>query len=65
MSDLLTPAELGSRWHKSKAALAQMRYRGDGPKFLKISGSIFYRVKDILEFEDSQVRTRTDDEVSA
>lgn len=62
MSDLLTPAQLGERWHKSTASLAQMRYRGNGPRFAKIAGSIFYRVQDVLDFEESQVRTRTDDE---
>lgn len=65
MSDLLTPDQLGERWEKSRQALAQMRYRGTGPRFVKIGKSIFYRVGDVLEFEESQVRTRTDDEVSA
>lgn len=65
MSDLLTPAQLGERWHKSTAALAQMRYRGDGPVYTKIGRSVFYDLDDILAFEESQKRTRTDDEVSA
>lgn len=62
MSDLITPDQLGERWHKTRSALSQMRYRGDGPKFVKIGRSVFYRVEDVLEYEESQLRTRTDDE---
>ena len=62
MSDLLTQEQLAERWGKTKGALAQMRYRGNGPRFLKIGNSIHYRIQDVLDFEESQVRTRTDDE---
>ncbi|MBD8029209.1 helix-turn-helix transcriptional regulator [Corynebacterium gallinarum] len=62
MSDLLTPDQLGERWGKTRQALAQMRYRGDGPRFVKIGKSVLYRVQDVLDFEESQIRTRTDDE---
>lgn len=61
MSDLLNPDQLGERWEKSRAALAQMRYRGDGPVFTKIGRSIFYDIDDVRAFEESQKRTRTDD----
>lgn len=65
MSNLLNPDQLGERWQKSRQSLAQMRYRGDGPKFVKIGKSVFYRESDVLEFEESQTRTRTDDEPEA
>lgn len=65
MSNLLNPDQLGERWQKSRQSLAQMRYRGNGPKFLRIGKSIFYRVEDVLEFEESNIRTRTDDEPEA
>lgn len=65
MNDLINPDQLGERWGKSRQSLAGMRYRGDGPKFVKIGKSIFYRVEDIREFEESQLRTRTDDEPKA
>ncbi|MGO3067516.1 helix-turn-helix transcriptional regulator [Corynebacterium casei] len=61
MSNLLNPDQLGERWQKSRQSLAQMRYRGNGPKFISIGRSIFYRESDILEFEESNIRTRTDD----
>lgn len=62
MSDLLNPDQLGERWGKSRQSLANMRFRGDGPKFLKIGKSVFYRVQDVTAYEESQLRTRTDDE---
>ena len=65
VDDLLTPDQLGNRWGKSRAALAQMRYRGDGPQFVKIGKSVFYRVEDVLDFEEANTRTRTDDEAMA
>lgn len=61
MSELFTPDQLGERWGKSRQALAQMRYRGDGPQFLKIGKSIFYRPEDVNAFEEAQLRVRTDD----
>ncbi|MDN6673803.1 helix-turn-helix transcriptional regulator [Corynebacterium casei] len=61
MSNLLNPDQLGERWQKSRQSLAQMRYRGHGPKFVKIGKSVFYRETDVLEFEESNIRTRTDD----
>lgn len=61
MGDLLNPVRLGERWGKTPQALAQMRYRGDGPRFLKVGRSVFYRLEDVLAWEESQLRNRTDD----
>ena len=58
MSDILTQEELGERWQMTKGALAQQRYKGTGPRFFKV----FYRVQDVLDWEESQLRLRTDDE---
>lgn len=65
MSDLLKPEQLGERWGKSRQALAGMRFRGDGPKYLKIGKSVFYRIEDVIAYEESQIRTRTDEEPAA
>lgn len=62
MSTLYTPDQLGDRWGKTRQALAQMRHRGNGPAYLKVGKSILYRAEDVLAFEESQIRTRTDDE---
>lgn len=40
---------------------AQLRYRGSGPKYFKVGRKVFYRMQDVLEFEESNLRTRTDD----
>lgn len=63
--DLLTPDQLAERWGVTRQALAQMRYRGTGPAFVKIGARrVLYRPQDVLAFEESQVRTRTDDEAA-
>lgn len=61
MSDLLNPDQLGERWDKSRQSLASMRFRGNGPKFLKIGKSVFYRLEDVIAYEESQLRTRSDE----
>ena len=33
--DLATPAEIAEALHTTPASLAQMRYRGDGPKWVR------------------------------
>ena len=62
MSNILNPGRLGERWDKTPQALAQMRSRGDGPKYFKVGRSVFYRLEDVEEWEASQLRTRTDDQ---
>ncbi|WP_313679249.1 DNA-binding protein [Corynebacterium stationis] len=62
MSDILTQEELGERWQMTKGALAQQRYKGTGPRFFKAGRTVFYRVQDVLDWEESQLRLRTDDE---
>lgn len=47
-------------------ALAQMRYLGKGPKFVKLGArSIRYRVSDVNEWLDAQTRQQTGEQVSA
>lgn len=66
MSDLLTPDQLGERWGKSRQALANMRFRGDGPAFVKIGArTVMYRVEDVLAYETAQIRHRTDEDPKA
>lgn len=45
----------------NRQSWAQMRYRGNGPKYFKVGRKVFYRLGDIEEWEQSQLRTRTDD----
>jgi predicted DNA-binding transcriptional regulator AlpA len=48
--------------HITRAALAQLRYRGGGPTFYRISAkTILYKRSEVLEWMDSRACTRTDD----
>ena len=49
----------------SRQTWAQARFNGTGPAFFKVGRRVYYRPEDVKAWEDSQVRTRTDDEVSA
>lgn len=62
MGKILNPDELGERWEMSRQALAQQRYMGKGPKFFRTGRKVFYREEDVLAWEESQLRTRTDDD---
>jgi hypothetical protein len=39
--------------------LAQMRYRGTGPKFIKRRSRVLYRWSDVSAYLDGQTRERT------
>ncbi|MFI9505619.1 helix-turn-helix transcriptional regulator [Nocardia sp. NPDC052566] len=56
-----TPEQLAQRWHTSTASLAQDRYRGTGPKFLKRGRRVLYPWSEIVEWEASHTVSRTDD----
>lgn len=58
-SELLTAAELAAKLHKTAAALAQWRYKGTGPKFIKLGGGIRYRASDVEAWLDAQTRSQT------
>lgn len=68
ITPLLTPAELcqllGGNFTNGggEAALAQMRYTGTGPVFIKITGrQVRYRRSDVEAWLESKKRTRTGD----
>lgn len=52
----LNQVELGRRWNVSERTLEGWRWRGIGPKFLRLGGRIRYRLQDIEEFESLQER---------
>ena len=62
-SDLLTPEELAERWHKSPETLRFWRYNGKTPPYVKLNGSILYRIEDIRQFEKDHLRRHTADNV--
>lgn len=47
----LTTESLAERWHLSSGTLANMRVRGAGPAFCKISSSVRYALADIENYE--------------
>ncbi len=56
-----TPNEVAAFLKQSTAALAQDRYRGTGPKFIKHGRRVLYRWSDVLAYLDANTVQRTDD----
>ncbi|BBY92311.1 hypothetical protein MGALJ_19800 [Mycobacterium gallinarum] len=57
---LAIPAEVAEYLRTTPAALAQDRYRGTGPKFIKHGSRVLYRWSDVLEWLDHNTFERTD-----
>ncbi len=47
----LTPADLAARWQTTTGALADERYRGVGPSYLKLGARVRYRLADVEAYE--------------
>ena len=58
-SEIMDARELGRRLAKSPAVLANMRYMGTGPKFVKVGRSVRYRSSDVEEWLDQQTRQQS------
>ncbi|GJO02350.1 hypothetical protein NJB18091_37170 [Mycobacterium marinum] len=59
---LATPVQLARYLHSTEANLAQMRYLGTGPKFIKVGGRrVLYSWDDVLEWIRQNTIRRTDD----
>ncbi|OBH47319.1 hypothetical protein A5683_25205 [Mycobacterium mantenii] len=62
ISELATPAEVAKALHTTPASLAQMRYRGDGPNFVRAGRRrVLYRWADVDQWITDSLHTRTDD----
>ncbi|WP_026529757.1 helix-turn-helix transcriptional regulator [Haematomicrobium sanguinis] len=61
MDKLLTPSTLAEYAGYSVAGLAQMRYMGTGPKFIKMGRQVRYRLSDVEAWLDQQTRQSTAD----
>jgi hypothetical protein len=60
--DLATPAEVVRAMRTTPARLAQMRYRGDGPKFVRAGRRrVLYRWTDVEQWVTDSLHDRTDD----
>ena len=60
MDELLTPEEVAEYFGTSTRTLANDRYLGKGPRFIKLGKLVRYRRSDVLDFIDANVYTRTD-----
>ena len=59
--DLITDVELASWIRYEVRSVRNLRYSGRGPKFIKVGRLIRYRVKDVTEWLESNIRTSTSD----
>lgn len=61
MLETLTPKQVAEILHTTEAGLAQMRYRGIGPKFSKCGAKVLYLAANVEAFLVANTCQRTDD----
>ena len=59
--DTADAAEVAAVLHTSVAGMAQMRYRGTGPRFIRRGRRILYRWSDVRAYLEANTCQRTDD----
>jgi len=59
--DTASSKEVASVLHTTEQGLAAMRYRGIGPKFIKVGQKVLYRWSDVNAYLDANTVQRTDD----
>lgn len=64
-SPLATADEVATYLRTTSSKLAQDRYRGVGPKFIKHGRRVLYRWADVLAWADANTLQRTDDRPAA
>ena len=57
----VSPEDAARRIGWKASTLANARWKGSGPPYLKIGGRVRYRLCDIAEYLDRQTRTSTSD----
>jgi hypothetical protein len=55
----LTVPELASRLRMSPGTLANWRFKGEGPNFLKIGKKILYPIAEVVAYEEQALRRST------
>lgn len=60
MDELLTPDQVAEWFQTSTKMLANDRYLGRGPRFIKIGKLVRYRRSDCTAYLDENLHTRTD-----
>ena len=59
--DTATAADVAPVLDTTEAGMAQMRYRGTGPRFIKRGRRVLYRWSDVRAYLDANTCQRTDD----
>lgn len=59
--DTATATQVAAVLDTTEAGLAQMRYRGTGPRFVRRGRRILYRWSDVRAYLDANTCQRTDD----
>jgi hypothetical protein len=54
------PKEVAAVLHTTEQGLAQMRFRGTGPKFIKVGHKVLYRWSDVNAYLDANTVQRSD-----
>ncbi len=58
---MATPDEVAEALHTTKGGLAQMRYRGEGPKFVRVGRRrVLYSWSDVEDWLNASTCTRSD-----
>lgn len=52
----LTPVQLSERWQSSAQTLANMRVRGEGPRWIKCGRLVRYRLADVEAYEEERMQ---------
>ena len=60
---LYLPDEAATKLRTTADSLAQMRFRGNGPKFVKRGRRVLYRHADLVAWVDAQTRQSTGEAV--
>ncbi|MDT5372176.1 MAG: hypothetical protein QOC62_6607 [Mycobacterium sp.] len=59
--DTAPPGQVAPVLNTTEAGLAQMRYRGTGPRFVKVGRKVVYRWSDVRDYLSANTLQRTDD----
>lgn len=55
----ISPEDAAARLGIKASTLANWRWSGDGPRYLKVGGRVRYRLNDLAEWLEAQVRSST------
>jgi hypothetical protein len=57
--DTASPKQVAEALFMSEAALAQLRFRGRGPRFVKVGRRVLYRWSDVNTYLDANAAVQT------